>query len=167
MEGKEKFLVLKNLLIKTLKVSLFNHIKKKIDDNYLNYHEFLLESIKNVKDSIDKPQAIELIFNSKDYSYLIQNHERIHGLFKNPVEINKDRSEFIGGFKISLGSGLISYDYTIDNLIESKSSFIQKEISKIVNDSEIKEIEKQFNIFIQNQKSKIKEYLNLYDQIQI
>ncbi|MFW9827533.1 MAG: hypothetical protein ACFFEY_08080 [Candidatus Thorarchaeota archaeon] len=160
-------MALKNSLIKTLKTSLFNSIKKNINDNYLNYLEFLLKTIKKVKKLIDKPQAIELIFNSKDYSYLIQNHERIHGLFKNPVEINKDRLDFIGGFKISLGSGLISYDYTIDNLIDSKSSFIQKEISKIVNDLEIKEIEQQFNIFIQNQKSKIKEYIKLYDQIQI
>lgn len=158
---------LKNSLIKTLKVNLLNHIKKKIDDHYLNYLNFLFKNIKNVKNTVDKPQAIEIIFNSKDYNYFIQNLEKIQGQFKNPVEINKDFIDFIGGFKISLGSGLISYDYTIDNLIDKKSSFIQREISKIVNDSEIKEIEKQFNMFIQNQKSKIIEHLKQYDQIQI
>jgi vacuolar-type H+-ATPase subunit E/Vma4 len=167
LEGKEKFLNLKNTLIKTLKIRLFNHIKNNIDNNYLNYIEFLLNIVKKIKNTVDKPQAIELIFNSRDYGYFLENSEKIQDQFKNPVEINKDQLEFIGGIKISLGSGLISYDYTIDNLINKKSSFIQIEISKIIDDSEIKEIENEFNIFIQNQKSKIKEYLKQYDQIQI
>ena len=167
LEGKEKFLNLKNSLIKTLKIRLFNRIKNNINNNYLNYIEFLLNIVKVIKNTVDKPQAIELIFNSKDYSYFLENSEKIQDQFKNPIEINKDRVEFIGGFKISLGNGLISYDYTIDNLINKKSSFIQIEISKIIDDSEIKEIEKEFNIFIQNHKSKIEEYLKQYDQIQI
>jgi len=167
LEGKEKFLNLKNTLINTLKTSLLNRIKKNIKENYMNYIKFLLNTIKTITKIVDKPQAIELIFNSKDYSYFLENFEKIQDQFKNPIEINKDQYDFIGGFKISLGSGLISYDYTIDNIINKKSSFIQIEISKIVNDSEIKEIEKTFNNFVQNQKSKIIEYLKQYDQIQI
>ena len=124
LEGKEKFLNLKNTLIKTLKIRLFNHIKNNIDNNYLNYIEFLLNIVKKIKNTVDKPQAIELIFNSRDYDYFLENSEKIQDQFKNPVEINKDQLEFIGGIKISLGSGLISYDYTIDNLINKKSSFI-------------------------------------------
>ncbi len=158
---------LKNKLIKELKTSLFNNIKVNIKNNYSNYIKFLLKIIKKIKKTVDKPQAIELILNSKDYSYFLQNSEKIQNLFKNPVEINKENMDFIGGFKISLGGGLISYDYTIDNLINKKSSFIQIEVSKIVNDSEIKEIDKDFNTFIQNQKTKIIEYLKQYDQIQI
>jgi len=160
-------LKLKNKLIKELKTSLFNNIKVNIKNNYSNYIKFLLKIIKKIKKTVDKPQAIELILNSKDYSYFLQNSEKIQNLFKNPVEINKENMDFIGGFKISLGGGLISYDYTIDNLINKKSSFIQIEVSKIVNDSEIKEIDKDFNTFIQNQKTKIIEYLKQYDQIQI
>ena len=158
---------LKNKLIKELKTSLFNNINVNIKNNYSNYIKFLLKIIKKIKKTVDKPQAIELILNSKDYSYFLQNSEKIQNLFKNPVEINKENMDFIGGFKISLGGGLISYDYTIDNLINKKSSFIQIEVSKIVNDSEIKEIDKDFNTFIQNQKTKIIEYLKQYDQIQI
>jgi vacuolar-type H+-ATPase subunit E/Vma4 len=167
LQGKEKFLNLKNTLIKSLKINLLNHIKNKIASNYTNYLDFLFRNINNIKKNIDKPQAIEIIFNSEDYKYFIENPEKIQGLFKNPIEINKDRVDFIGGFKVSLVSGLISYDYTIDNLINRKSSFIQKEISKIVDDSEIKEIENQFNNFIQNQKSKVNEYIKKYDQIEI
>ncbi|UCD02010.1 MAG: hypothetical protein JSV23_03025 [Promethearchaeota archaeon] len=167
LRGKEKFFNLKNSLIKTLKLSLLNHINKRIKDNYLKYLDFLYNIIKSIKNIIDKPQAIEIIFNSKDYSYFIQNPEKLQDQFKNLVEINKDHTDFIGGFKISLGGGLISYDYTIDNLIDKKSSFIQREISKNVDDSIIKAIEHKFNLFIQNQKSKINEYLRQYDQIQI
>lgn len=158
---------LKNALIKELKTSLFNSIKVNIRNNYSNYIKFLLKIIKKIKKTVDKPQEIELILNSKDYSYFLQNSEKIQNLFKNPVEINKENMDFIGGFKISLGGGLISYDNTIDNLINKKSSFIQIEVSKIVDDSEIKEIDKDFNKFIQNQKTKIIEYLKQYDQIQI
>ena len=79
----------------------------------------------------------------------------------------EDKRDFIGGFKVSLVGGVIFYDYTIDNLINKKYSFIQMEISKIINDSEIKEIELEFENFIKNQKELITEYLIKYDQIQI
>ena len=166
LKGKEKFLNLKNRLIKELKRSLSELVEEKIEKNYSKYIEFLIKNIREIKKTIDKLQGIELIFNSKDYNYLLKNYGKIQDLFKNPVEINKDRIDFIGGFKISLVGGTISYDYTIDNLINIKSSFIQMEISKIVNDSEIKQIENNFNNFIQNQKTKITEYLTQYDQIQ-
>ncbi len=166
LKGKEKFMALKNRLIKELKSSLAKLIKEKIEKNYPKYIEFLINNIREIKNTINKPQEIELIFNSRDYNYLLKDYSKIQGLFKNPVEIDKDADDFIGGFKISLVGGTISYDYTIDNLIDIKSSFIQMEISKIVNDSEIKQIEDNFNKFIQNQKTKISEYLEQYDQIQ-
>jgi len=166
LKGKEKFLGVKNNLIKELKVSLFIVIKNKIKKNYSGYINYLLKSIEKVKNTIDNPQEIEIIFNSNDYNYFIKNFDKIVDLFKNPVEINKDPRDFIGGFKISLTGGTISYDYTIDNLINKASSFIQMEIAKIVNDSEIKEIEKEFVNFINKHKEKITEYLKLYEQIQ-
>ena len=167
LSGKGKISALKNQLVRELKRSLFELIEDKIEKNYSNYIEFLLETIKEIKISIDKPQEIELIFSSRDYKYLMENYGKIQNLFKNPVEINKDTDDFIGGFKISLVGGIISYDYTIDNLINTKSSFIQMEISKLIDDSEIKQIEQTYDIFIQNQKTKIKKYIEKYDQIQI
>jgi len=167
LKGKEKFLNLKNNLIKKLKTTLFNFIGEKIEKNYPIYIEYLLNSIKTVKKNIDKPEEIELILNKKDYNHFIKNYDSVSDLFKSPVEINQGRLDFIGGFKISLVGGVISYDYTIDNLINKISSFIQIEISKIINDSEIKEIEKEFEEFINNQKKRIPEHLIKYDQIQI
>ncbi|MFX1377339.1 MAG: V-type ATP synthase subunit E [Promethearchaeota archaeon] len=167
LSGKEKFLSTKNNLIKKLKESLFKLIRKKIEKNYALYISYLLDSIENVNTTIDKPQDIELIFNNRDYNYFIKHFDKIVDLFKNPIEINEDKRDFIGGFKVSLIGGTIFYDYTIDNLINKNSSFIQMEISKIINDSEIKEIEIEFEKFIKNQKKLITEFLVKYDQIQI
>ncbi len=153
-------------MIKGLKDSLFNLIRDKIEKNYPGYITYLLKSINGLKNSVDKPQGIELILNFKDYKYFIKNFDKVAGIFKNPIEINKDQHDFIGGFKISLIGGVISYNYTIDNFIDKYSSFIQIEISKIVDDSEIKESEKEFENFIQNQKEKISEYLRFYEHIQ-
>ena len=166
LKGKEKFLEMKNKMIKDLKQNLFNLIEKKIEKNYSNYIEYLLKSIDKVKKTIDKPQEVEIIFNSNDYNYFIKNFDKIINLFKNPVEINKAQKEFIGGYKLSMLGGTISYDYTIDNLIDKASSFIQMEIAKIIDDSEIKEIEKKFVDFVNTQKEKITEYLKFYEQIQ-
>ncbi len=167
LRAKEKFLNLKNNLITNLTTSLFNLIKEKREKNYSAYIKYLLNLINQVKKTMEKPQDIELIFNDKDYNYFIKNFDKISDLFKNPVEINKDRYDFLGGFKISLVGGVISYDYTIDNLIDKNSSFIQMEIAKILNDTEIKNIEKEYEEFIEEQKKRITEYLIKYDQIQI
>jgi len=167
LRGKERVLNIKNRLINELKISLFNLIRDRIDKKYSSYITFLLKSISNVKKTIDKPQEIELILNSKDYNYFIENFDKIVNLFKNPVEINKDRQDFIGGFKISLVGGLISYDYTIDTLINKHLPYIRMEVTRVISDSEIKETEKEFENFIQEQKEKITEYLILYEQIQI
>ena len=167
LKGKEKFLYLKNNLISTLKTTLINLINVELEKKYSAYIKYLLNSITKITKSIDKPQEIELIFNHKDYNYFIKNFDKILDIFKNPVEINEDRYDFIGGFKISLVGGVISYDYTIDNLIDKNSSFIQMEIAKILDDTEIKETEKQYEEFIEEQKKKITEYLVQYDQIQI
>jgi len=167
LKGKEKFLYLKNNLISTLKTTLINLINVELEKKYSAYIKYLLNSITKIKKTIDKPQDIELIFNHKDYNYFIENFDKILDIFKNPVEINEDRYDFIGGFKISLVGGVISYDYTIDNLIDKNSSFIQMEIAKILDDTEIKETEKQYEEFIEEQKKKITEYLVQYDQIQI
>ncbi|MHA2398050.1 MAG: V-type ATP synthase subunit E [Promethearchaeota archaeon] len=166
LNGKEKFLKLKNNLIIELRKSLFNLIEINIEKNYPAYIDFLLNSIREVTKTIDKPQEIELIFNERDYSYFLKEHDKIENLFQNPVEINKDRRDYTGGFKISLIGGVISYDYTIDSIIDKISPFIQMEISKIVIDVKIKEIENDFEKFVKKQKQQITEHLRKYDQLQ-
>jgi len=167
LKGKENVLIIKNKLINNLKTTLNSLINEKINNNYANYIKYLIDSIKNVKPNIEKHKDIELLLNSKDYDYFLKNFSKLENLFEVPVEIHEDKKEFIGGFKVILGGGLISYDYTIKNLIDKNSVFIQMEISKIIDNIEIKSIENKFDNLIQVQKNKITEVLRRYDQIQI
>ncbi len=165
LKGKETFLYFKHKLILDLKSSLQSLIKEKINKNYSKYKNFLIKNIQDIRNFVDKPQKIELLFNSKDYKYFNKNSEEMTKLFKNPIEIKKDQEEFIGGFIVLLGNGLISYDYRIGTLIDKISTNIQMEISKIVIDKEIKLLESQFEEYCQNKKSKIAGILKDYDQI--
>ncbi|MHA1986384.1 MAG: hypothetical protein ACW98D_07090 [Promethearchaeota archaeon] len=167
LKGKETVMNLKNKLINELKIALNSSINEKINKHYSNYINYLINSIKSVKPNIKKHQEIELLLSSKDYDYFLKNYNKIENLFEVPVEIHEDQNDFIGGFKIILGGGLISYDYTIENLINKNSVYIQMEISKIIENIEIKTIENKLDNFIQVQKHKITEVLSLYDQIQI
>ena len=158
-------MTLKNNLVTDLKNELNQLIKEKINVNYENYIKFLLDTIKKNIDNLDKYQKITILFNSKDYNYFSKNLDKIQNLFNNSVEINKNNIEIIGGFKILLNEGKINYDYSISNLIDKNSTFIEMEFSKIVSDSEIKEIEDKFEDFIQNQKLRIEGHLKEYDRI--
>jgi len=162
---KERFLDLKNGLVKDLTNDLYQLIKEKINVNYENYIKFLLDTIKKNIDNLDKYQKITILFNSKDYNYFSKNSDKIQNLFNNSVEIKKNNIEIIGGFKILLNEGKINYDYSISNLIDKNSTFIEMDFSKIVSDSEIKLIEDKFEDFIQNQKLRIEGYLKEYDRI--
>jgi vacuolar-type H+-ATPase subunit E/Vma4 len=167
LKGKETVLKLKNKLINELKTKLNSLISEKINKHYANYIIYLINSMKSVKPNIKRHQEIELLLNSKDYDYFLKNYSKIENSFEVPVEIHEDQKDFIGGFKVILGGGLISYDYTIENLINKNSVYIQMEISKIIENIEIKSIENKFDNLIQVQKHKITEVLRIYDQIQI
>jgi len=162
---KERFLTSKNNLVADLTNELYQLIKEKINKNYENYLKFLLDTIKKNIDNLDKYQKITILFNSKDYNYFSKNLDKIQNLFNNSVEIKKNNIEIIGGFKILLNEGKINYDYSISNLIDKNSIYIEIEFSKNVSDSNIKEIEEQFEDFIQNQKLRIEGHLKEYDRI--
>ncbi len=167
LRGKENVLNLKNKLIHELKATINSLIREKINKHYANYINYLINSLKSVKPNIKKHQEIELLLNSKDFDYFLKNYNKIENLFEVPVEIHEDQKDFIGGFKIILGGGLLSYDYTIENLTNKNSVYIQMEISKIIENIEIKSIENKLDNLIQVQKHKITEVLRKYDQIQI
>jgi len=165
LESKEKILDLKNRILDDLKNSINNLIKEKINKNYTNYINFLLDIFRSNKHFIDKSSKIVILFNSKDFDYFNKSSVKIKNLFKNEIEIQKYSEELIGGFKVQLFKGTIYYDYSIDNLINESSSSIQKKISTLVSDSEIKDIEHNFEEFIQNKKLGIEDYLKDYDRI--
>ncbi|MFX0057800.1 MAG: V-type ATP synthase subunit E family protein [Candidatus Heimdallarchaeota archaeon] len=160
---KDEILQLKRNLIEQLYSALETSIRNKISKNYSKYTKYLISIFKKVISIIDKPPKISISLNSKDYDYFKTNPNHIQDLFKNKVEILKSNDEFIGGFKVFQNSINMSYDYTIDNLLQKKSILIEKEFSKIFSESEIKEMQLSFEKFIRNKKLDIKEHLRTYD----
>ena len=163
IELKENILNLKNRLVDELRTSVCTIIKEKIHNNYSNYINFLLDIIKKHHHFIDKPPKVFILFNSREYDFFNKNPKKLSNILKNSVEIKQFPDDFIGGFKITRSEGKISYDYSIDNLIEKNSTFIQSEFSKIIAEFEIKDNKNKFEEFIQNQKMGIDIYLKDYD----
>ena len=165
IDSKEEVLKIKNQLVEKLKNFIKNYLKEKIEISYSNYINFLIDKIKENKNLIDKPPKMIIIFNSKDFNYFNENPNKLKNLFKNSIELKKDPHQSIGGFKVILAKGDISFNYSVDDIINENLSIIQQEFSNIISDSEIKEIESNFENFIQNQKKGIKQYLENYDRI--
>lgn len=162
VKAKRRVLEMKNQLLEDLNDGLRKCIKEKIEKNYNNYINFLIDTIKS-QTHIDKPPEINFFLNPKDHKYFSKNIAKLKDYFTNPVIINKSETNIIGGFRIKHQN--IEYDYSIDNLIKRSSSIIQIEFTKLISDALLKEIDKNFEFFIQNQKVAIEEYLKRYDQI--
>ncbi len=162
---KESILNLKKRLIKELKISLKNLIKEKIDKEYSYYINSLINRIKEVSPIIDKPPRVTVLLNNTDFNYFNENFAKIEDIFKNEVGITKTTTDFIGGFKVITPNEDILYDYSIDNLISKKSSLIEIEFSRVFSESEVKNLEKDFEQFIQKKKLDIDEFLREYDRI--
>ncbi len=162
---KESILNLKKRLIKELKISLKNLIKEKIDKEYSYYITSLILLIKEVSPIIDKPPRVTILLNNTDFNYFNENFAKIEDIFKNEVGITKTTTDFIGGFKVINPNEDILYDYSIDNLISKKSSLIEIEFSRVFSESEVKNLEKDFEQFIQKKKLDIDEFLREYDRI--
>ncbi len=165
LELKEKELDLKNNLIFELENSIYELLKGKIKSKYEDYVKYLLDYFKDKLDFIDKPTKIEILFNNKDFAYFSENSKKIDKLFKNSFVIKEASREFIGGFKVILSDGDISYDYSLDNLITKNSNYIQKKLFNILTESGIKEIERDFEEFIQTKKLGLGGHLKKYDRI--
>jgi hypothetical protein len=163
----EKLLNLKHQLVEDLRIDVIKLIKEKIESHYANYMKYLLDSIEKISYFMDKPPNIIFFFNSKDYKYFKEksNLDKIQVYFKNPIEIRESNSDFLGGFKVQTG-GDFSYDNVLDNLIAKKTSSFQIELSKIISETEINEIKKDFEDFIENKRlgiHLIEGYLKKYE----
>ncbi|MHA1661478.1 MAG: hypothetical protein ACTSUT_20465 [Promethearchaeota archaeon] len=164
LKSKEELINLKNQLLKDLKIYLYNSIKEKIDKNYLNYINFLLDLIKKISKNIDYSIEIIIFFNLKDYNYFNQNSNKIKNIFKNPITIKQVSDDFLGGFKVALTQDNIFYDYTIDNIIDKNSTLIEMEFSNVISDNEYIELDLEFEELIKKKKQDIEEYLREYDR---
>ena len=166
LKAKERILNLKNSLLKEFKTLLLNSIKERINTNYSHYVEFLLNYIKEISKNVDSPPEIMIFFNSNDYNNFIKNTEKIQSFFKNKVIIKEDSSGFIGGFKILRKNAIVSYDYTINHLINLQKTLIEMQFSNLISDNDYKKLENEFEKYIEEIKSEVQEYLKKYDQIE-
>ncbi|MGB5910119.1 MAG: V-type ATP synthase subunit E family protein [Promethearchaeia archaeon] len=162
-KAKDEVLLLKNHLLEELKNEIEQNIKSKISEKYPSYIKFFIDSVKNVIHIIDKRPTVFITLNSEDFTYFKTNFNKIQDLFKNKVEIIKSDYEFIGGFKVILSNKNIIYDYTIDNFLMKNSTIIEKEFSIVFSESEIKNLQSSYEIFIQNKKLATKGYIKDYD----
>ncbi|MBY8980574.1 MAG: hypothetical protein KGD72_09300 [Candidatus Lokiarchaeota archaeon] len=162
---KEEILKSKNKLMSELITDLTNLIEKKINDNYSNYIEFLLNALENIKHVVDKPPEIIITLNSRDFNFFNNNKEKIVKIFKNNIKLNKSEKEFTGGFICIVPAINISYNDTVENQLKKNTSIIEIEFSKIFSESEtdIKQLENFYLKFIQNQRQVIEEYLQNYE----
>jgi vacuolar-type H+-ATPase subunit E/Vma4 len=164
-KARDYLLNLKNRLIVESYLEFSKQLKENINGDYSNYVKYLLKNLKTVSQIMENTPEIVILFNTKDYKYFKKNNSEIKNYFKSKVVIENSKSDFIGGFKIKPKDGVISYDYTIDNLLNKNAPLIQMEFSKVISDSEIMKIEKNFEKYIQEKKQGIGEYLKEYDQI--
>lgn len=163
LKSKEKILSLKNELLNDLKINLHERIKEKINNNYSGYIEFLLEFIYNIRNDIDNKGDIIIFLNSKDYNYFNKDLNKIKKNFKNSVIIKQDSEELVGGFIVNLTQVLISYDYTIETIINKNYVDIEIEFSKLISDLNYKELNVSLVKFIQLKKKDIEKYLRNYE----
>ena len=160
--SRTSFLNLKNRLINELKASVFSVLLKNIKDKYSQYIEFILRKIKEIIEKYDKDLEFEILLNKQDYDYFTKNKDKIPS---QNIEITNINDDFEGGFKLLHSNGKISYDYSLRNLNDKNSTAIQIEVSKIIDDSQIKELETDFEHIIQEEKLKINQFMRDYDNI--
>ncbi len=165
IQAKESILNLKNNFLDDLKHELINQLEEIITRNYSNYLNFLIEKIKSSLEIIDKPPKVIILLNQKDFSAINRDLSKIENLFKNKIEIISSEEDFIGGFKVILEDGKISYNYSIDNLLLKNVIVIEKHLSQIFSKIEMEKLQIDFERYIENKKQEIKEYLKEYDQI--
>jgi len=165
IQAKESILNLKNNFLDDLKHELINQLEEIIARNYSNYLNFLIEKIKSSLEIIDKPPKVIFLLNQKDFNAINRDLSKIENLFKNKIEIISSEEDFIGGFKVILEDGKISYNYSIDNLLLKNVIVIEQHLSQIFSETEMEKLQIDFERYIKNKKQEIKEYLKEYDQI--
>ncbi len=163
--SKEKLLNLKNDLVKKTKELLIDSVKKSMEKNYEDYLKYLNQALSKVSEKVNKSLELTLIFNNKDYEHFKNNLAQLKEYFENSIDLAKSKEEIIGGFIINVEEQQISYDNSLDSLIEENYSFLEKNLTNLISESKIKEIENEFKEFVENKKSNIENELRRYERI--
>jgi vacuolar-type H+-ATPase subunit E/Vma4 len=162
LNSKDKLLEFKNKIIKDFINDLHIELEQRINKNYSEYQDFIFNSIKSIKNNINEPENVRIYFNSRD----IKNFKRkIGDIIGGGTNIKEDPTIEIGGFKIEQIRQQISFNYTLDNIIQENYSVIETKFAAIITDSEIKELQTEFEEYISEKKKKREDILVEYDRI--
>lgn len=163
--SKEKLLNLKNDLVKKTKELLIDSVKKSMEKNYEDYLKYLNQALSKVSEKVNKSLELTLIFNNRDYEHFKNNLAELKEYFENSIDLAKSKEEIIGGFIINVEEQQISYDNSLNSLIEENYSFLEKNLTNLISELKIKEIENEFKEFVENKKSNIENELRRYERI--
>ena len=165
LDSKEKLLDLKNKLIEDYKNELRGKIIQRINDGYSNYINYILDLMKNIEKQIEASHRSVIYFNSRDFSYFSDHLDKVKDTLGNNVELNESPKIDIGGFRLEQVEEGIIFNYTIENTISKHYKMIEKQISNQITDSEIKDLQSEFESFINQKKEKKEDILIKYDRI--
>lgn len=165
LESKDRILELKNNLIRVFIIDLHKEIDNHIRVNYQGYVDYLLDLIREIKGQNYIPNNSFFYFNERDYEFFEKNDHKLTEVIQKEFKVKQSSKIDIGGFILEQADGEISFDYTIDNIIEGNYSLIEMEFSDIIKDAEIKKIQSEFEDIINENKKKIETYLIDYDRI--
>ncbi|MBD3215787.1 MAG: hypothetical protein GF311_24465 [Candidatus Lokiarchaeota archaeon] len=165
LESKDRILELKNNLIRVFIIDLHKEIDNHIRSNYQGYVDYLIDLIREIKGQNYIPNNSIFYFNERDYEFFEKNDHTLTEVIQKEFKVKQSSKIDIGGFILEQVDGEISFDYTIDNIIEGNYSLIEMEFSDIIKDGEIKKIQSEFEDIINENKKKIETYLIDYDRI--
>lgn len=165
LESKEKVLKLKNKIINNFINDLYIELQKRIESKFSEYNDYILESIENIKNRIKDPKDTLLYFNSRDFNFFNNQLKKIESIISKGVQIKEDPKIKIGGFKLEQIQEGISFNYTLDNMIQKNYSIIETKFPSIIADSDIKKLQTEFEEFINYKKKKKEDILVAYDRI--
>ncbi|MEJ2251589.1 MAG: hypothetical protein P8Y70_17750 [Candidatus Lokiarchaeota archaeon] len=165
LKSNEMVLSLKNRLIIKLKEALFSELEQKIDQNYPNYIDYLIKSLKNIKDVLGNLSKVIIYLNKRDYDYFSDKDTQLKDLFGKNLSIEKTQEEYFKGFILESKEESISYNYSFKDLIQQNLSMIEIKFTNLISESQIEDLQNEFEKIIQKEKENINEYLEEYARI--
>lgn len=165
LSSKDKLLELKNELIKDFQNTLRENLRRRIEDRYSDYIQYILENIRQIKNKINTSHKLNIYLHERDLQYFKQNIDRITNIFNGHVQLKLSPEIDVGGFKLEQIQENIIYNYTIENVIEKHYTILEQKVSEQIKDSEIKTVHSDFEEFINEKKEQMEDILIRYDRI--
>jgi vacuolar-type H+-ATPase subunit E/Vma4 len=165
LDSKEKVLTFKNRIISNFINDLYAELENRIKNNYSDYQSYIIKQIEEIKSEVDNPHEIIIYFNSRDFKFFKNSVNKIENIIGRGFKIEEDPKIEIGGFKLENAKQKILFNYTLESVIQKNYSMIETKFTSIIADSKIKDLQTEFEEFINQKKKDREEILVEYDRI--